>query len=384
MSTRQLSMKVLLVGGASSATLFAFVPLASALRNEGHDVLLATTEEMVPVAAQLGIPFVAVTERTLDSLLSTGRDGRPIDKPRGLAGETRFAGTWFGRLAAASIDGLREISRHWHPHLIIGGTSCYAAGLLAAERHIPHVRLAWDTLEATDTHRFADEELAPELGVLGLDHVPPPDLFLDVCPPSIRPSPAVHAAGLRWTPGNAQRKVEGWMLTKTERPRVVITSGSRLAVTGSHAFLRGLAGSVQDLGAEILVAAPESEADQLQRELPGLRVGWIPLDVIAPTCDLVVHHGGGVTALTAMSRGVPQVVLPTMDLFRDSWERLSDFGAGLTLALGAQSADDVSRACRDVLVEPSYRLHAEKLAAEIADLPGAAAHVRTLEQLVHA
>lgn len=374
-------MRVLMVAGASPATLFALVPLASALRNDGHDVLMASTEEMVPVAEKLGVPFAAVTDRSLASLLGTDRAGRPVPRPDGLDAETRFAGRWFGRLAAASIDGLAELAGVWHPDLVVGGTSAYAAGLLAARLDVPHVRVTWDALDATDTHPHADEELAPELAELGLDRLPPPDLVLDVCPPSLRSPVAPPATALRWTPGNLQRRVEPWMLAPGDRPRVCVTSGSRVAMTGSVEFLQWLAECVAGLGAEILVAAPEDAAPQLRAQLPGLRVGWLPLDVLAPTCDLVVHHGGGVTALTAMSRGVPQLVLPGLRVFGDSWQRLARSGAGIALPLGEQQLDGIAEACRELLGRDSHRTAAQGLAAEIADLPGPAAHVPRLVEL---
>lgn len=374
-------MKVLFVAGASSATLFALTPLALALRNEGHDVIMTSTEEMVPVAEKTGVPFVTVTDRTIESLLSTDRAGDPVPRPQDLLQEQRFAGSWFGRLAAASIDRLRRLAEYWHPDLVVGGTSCYAASLLSAQLGIPHVRHAWDALDASATHQYADEELAPELAALGLEKLPAPDLFIDICPPSIRSSSALTATMMRWIPGNLQQELQPWMLTRGDRPRVCVTSGSRVAVTKNEEFLRSLAEELTVLDAEILVAAPEDVAPGLRERLPEMRIGWMPLDILAPTCDLIVHHGGGVTSMTAMNYGVPQLVLPSFTVFADSWKRLERYGASNTLMPGEQTAENVAKRGHELLTTRSYRDRAVELSQEMADLPGPAEQVAILVDL---
>ncbi|UQX03427.1 nucleotide disphospho-sugar-binding domain-containing protein [Streptomyces sp. RerS4] len=375
-------MKVLFVAGPSSATLFALTPLAQAVRSAGHEVIMATTEEMVPVAERLAIPFVTVTDRTLAGLLTTDRTGAVLPLPQTLAEHRRFAGGWFARLAAYTLDDLLELTRHWRPDLVVGGTSAYVTGLLSAHLGVPHVRQTWDTLRTGEViDRHADEELAPELAPLGLKELPRPDLFLDVCPPSLRAPEDLGAPGIRWVPGNMQRKLEPWMLTRADRPRVCVTSGSRVAVTESQEFLRNLARSVRDLDVEIVVPAPEEVAGELRATVPDVRTGWIPLDVLAPTCDVILHHGGGVTAMTALHAGVPQLVLPSFPTFGDSWARLADSGAAEVLMPQEQSEASVIDACRRLLTRPEYRERAAGLSREIGAMPGPAAYVARLEGL---
>ncbi|MFF4838305.1 nucleotide disphospho-sugar-binding domain-containing protein [Streptomyces sp. NPDC001315] len=375
-------MKVLFVAGASQATLFALAPAATALRAAGHDVIVVSTQEMVPVAERMCVPFAAVTDRTLTSLLTTDRAGKPVPRPQTLDQQRHFAGSWFARLAAVSIDGLLELTGHWRPDLVVGGTSSYAAGLLAAHLGIPQVRLTWDALHNPEqVDEYADAELAPELAALGLDRVPRPDLLLDVCPPSLRAPDAAPALLTRWVPGNHQQRLEPWMLTDGGRQRVCVTGGTRVALTESQAFLRRLAEGLAGLDVEIVVPAPEDVAAELRRVLPGVRTGWMPLDVVAPTCAAFVHHGGGVTAMTAMAYGTPQLVLPKFELFADSWERLDQHGGSITLMPGEQSDENVAKATLELLTEGTRRHRAKALAAEIATLPGPAELVAPLEGL---
>lgn len=379
-------MKVLFVTGPSPPTVFWVPPLATALRNAGHDVLMATVEELTPIAEQMAIPFVTVTDRTLESLLSTDREGRSVDHPESLEDQVRFHGTWLARLAAASIDRLLALADHWRPDAVIGGTSNYAAGLLAAHLDIPHVRHQWDFLDNRASDPYADEELAPELAGLGRDRLPPPDLILDITPPSISPAPfAPNTAHARWIGTNLARKMEPWMLSSGDRKRVCVTAGSQVGgpVTRDADFLIGLARSLAPLDVEVVVAAPDDVAPGLRKELPSLRVGWMPLEVLAPHCDLIIHHGGASTALNAMAAGTPQLVLFDWLLYRSSWRRLADQGSAILLDdLADHVPEHVAKMCTSILADSGFGERARVLASEIAGLPGPTRHVAPIEELV--
>ncbi|WP_328334937.1 glycosyltransferase [Streptomyces sp. NBC_00455] len=90
---------------------------------------------------------------------------------------------------------------------------------------------------------------------------------------------------------------------------------------------------------EVLIAAPERAAEQLRPTLEGARIGWIPLDVAAPTCDLMLHHGGGITAMAGMSAGVPQLLTPEAAYGEIIGRALSGFGSGRMLRTEQLSPD---------------------------------------------
>ncbi|MEQ4303840.1 glycosyltransferase [Plantactinospora sp. B6F1] len=362
-------MRLLFVAGGAPATIFALAPLATSARNAGHQVFMASTEEMAPYIAGVGLPAVSATPLTIRHFITTDRSGAPVEIPKDPVEEMLFTGRWFGRMAAASLDPLLELAQHWRPDIVVGGTMSYAAPLLAAHLKIPFVRQAWDATEATGIDPGANEELRPELAAVGLDRLPEPDLFVDICPPSLRPPGAGPAQMMRWVPGNRQALLEPWMYTRGERRRVCVTSGSRVARDQNFDFLRGLVESVAPLGVEVVVAAPPAVADALRPELGGIRAGWIPLDVLIHTCDLVVHHAGGVTGLTAMNAGVPQVLIPKGANFVAPSQRVSDFGAAVTLLAGEDGPDQVAAACREILSDGRYAERACALSREIATLP---------------
>jgi UDP:flavonoid glycosyltransferase YjiC (YdhE family) len=378
-------LRILFVAGGSPATIFALAPLATAARNAGHQVFMASTEDMMPVVASTGLAGVPFTARPIRYFITTDRRGGRVEIPKDPKEEALSTGAWFARMAAAGMDALLALAERWRPDVVVGGTMCYAAPLLALRLGIPFVRQAWDFYEADGVHPGAEEELRPELAALGTDRLPEPDLAVDICPPSLRPPGAGPARMMRFVPANQQRRVEPWMYTRPGRPRVCVTSGSRVvrgrSYDQNYAFLRGLVRDIGRLDVEMVVAAPEEVAAALRAEVGQVRAGWVPLDVLAPTCDLVVHHAGGVTGMTAMNAGVPQLLIPKGAIMVAPSARVAAFGAAVTLPPGTDTPGAVAAACREILTTPSYAERARALSREIATLPLPAEVVPALEKL---
>jgi UDP:flavonoid glycosyltransferase YjiC (YdhE family) len=385
--------RTLFIAGGSAATVFALAPLAAAVRNAGHEVIMVANDDMVPVITQLGLPAVSVDRAPLGRYIYADRQGRPVDVPADAAAQLPFTGRWFARMGLAWLDPLLELARDWRPELVVGGTMMYCAPLLGVQLGIPYVRHTWDAVEVTEVDPGAEQELAPELAALGLDRLPVPDLLLEVCPQSLRAprlSPSRQTLPMRWISMNAQRKLEPWMYRAGDRPLVCVTAGSRVSEQSdekdyrqqSFDFLQTVATKVAGLDTDVVVAAPDEIAAQVRAKVPGVRAGWFPLDVVSRRADLLVHHGGGVTTMTALSAGLAQVVLPQWPIMTPSAHRIARFGAGIVVPPEDDSAQAVIAACEQVLAGPSYRDRAATLAKEIAGLPTPAEQIGSLESLV--
>ncbi|MET9556542.1 nucleotide disphospho-sugar-binding domain-containing protein [Streptomyces sp. NPDC006645] len=376
-------MRILFIARGNPASIFGLVPLATSARNAGHVVLMTSTETMTPVVASVGLPGVGVSPFTEDHFGEHDRFGGPLTFPAQGAREQRlFAGGWYGRLAASSLDRLFELADDWRPDLVVGGRLDYAAPILATRLGVPFVRQAVDMGEWSEVDEGAAEELRVELKDAGLDGFPAPDLPIEIYPPSLRPQNASPATLMRWRPGGGQREVKRWMYTAGPRPRVCVTPGSRATPENHLAYVRYLAEAVGALDVELVLAVPDSMADALRADFPGAHVGWTPLDVVAPTCDAIVHHAGGMTSLTSLDAALPQLILPEEDATFELGQRVADFGAALNIARSAASADVVRDACAELLGQPRYRERAGLLAAEIARLTPPPAVVPALEALV--
>ncbi|AGI86993.1 glycosyltransferase [Streptomyces albidoflavus] len=374
-------MRFLFVTGGSPATAYAITPLATAARNAGHEVLVASNQETMAAIAGAGLPGVCVSSVPIRHHITHDRQGVPLVRSDDPEEQVRSIGDAFGRMAAAYQEPLFALARDWRPDVVVGGTLTFSAPVLAARLGVPHVRHAWDSGEPVAVDVAAEREMRPELEALGLDGIPASQLLIDVCPPSVRPSEgAWDAVSMRWIPCNLQPPLEPWMYTKSGRRRVAVTAGTKTAPGYFFDYLVELVAKLKGLDAEILVSAPEAVAAELG-EATGMHVGWLPFDVVARTCDLLVHHAGGGTALTGMAYGVPQLLIPNMPKLVPPSERLADYGAARMILPGDDTPAAVTSAAQDLLTTASYGERARSLAEEVAGMPSPAEVVHLVENI---
>ena len=380
--------------GKSPAAVYSIASLATAVRNAGHQVIVAAFDELVPTILSVGLSPVSTSKETMDSVRLMERTSGPIELPTGPENQVPFVGTWFGRHAAMSLDGLIELCRAWRPSLVVGATCTYAAGIVARHIGVPHVMQKWDWLDYRALQPHAEREMWPELNEFGLSGVPEPDLCLEICPPSLAlPNDAAATRSMRWMPGNRQQSLEPWMYVRGRSPRVCLTLGSMIKggadvagtpQAGSARPSDELCGLIEKLAAkdvEVVVAGDESLANEVRERCPGVHSGWVPLELLVPTCDVLVHHGGGVTSMVAMNAGTPQIVWPP-HFFHQRYEALAGRGAAIVLSRVENSMHDAADAIDSVLSNDSYRQESAALAAEIAGLPDVASAVDAMEELV--
>ena len=355
-------MKILFTVGGSQAAVFGVAPLAAAARNAGHEILLAADEPLMAAAQSVGLPAVCITPERM-------RYGQEA------------------LTATVRLDALLELTQAWPPDLVVGGLS-HVPRVLAARLKVPYVRHIWHIAPMARRDRKAVEELQPELERLGLTELPEPDLFVDLCPPSLRPPGAPAARSMRWVPRVSQRRIEPWMYTRPEgRHRVLVTAGTRnLMLDTPGSSLRGLVDELTGTGAEVLIAALPEAAERFGPELGDVRIGWIPLDVVAPTCDLAVHHGGATTAMTLINAGVPQLIIPDNGYGKAVAEAVAGFGAAVLVdrhrpEAGRSPDEVIAEGCRTILSDSRYAERTRLLAAETAALPTPAEVLLELEAL---
>ncbi|MBT2399321.1 glycosyltransferase [Streptomyces sp. ISL-100] len=374
-------MRILFVTGGSPATAYALTPLATSARNAGHEVLVASNKETMEAIAGAGLPGVCVSDVPIRHLITTDRAGDLVPKSDDPDVQMRSIGHAFGRMAALYQEPLYELARSWRPDVVVGGTLTYSAAVLAARIGVPYVRQSWDSGEPQVVDVAAEIEMRPELEALGLGGIPDSALWIDVCPPSVRDPEAPQGTSMLWVPCNLQPQLEPWMYTKGSAPRVAITAGTKTAPGYFFDYLVQLVDKLRHLDAELLVSAPPAVAGELS-EATGTKVGWLPFDTVARTCDLLVHHAGGGTALTGMVYGIPQLLVPNMPKLVAPSERLAAYGAARTILPGDDTPDAVATAAEDLLTKATYRERARSLADEANAMPAPAEVLNLIEKLV--
>ena len=366
-----------------SAHFLPLVPLAWAFRPAGHEVLTAVPENFVPTALRSGLPVTScgpAVDFTPD--LPVRPSPRALDRPA----QRHTHGLAFARIARSGLPGLGTLMDEWRPDLVVSERAESAGPLAAAVRGIPWVKYHWSVSRLDEYAHAAAQEFAPEIGRTGLGGHPVPAAVLDPWPASLRLPHARGHLAVRHTPSQGDAEVPGWARTRsTARVRVCVTAGTLLprhdpggVPEPMMSVLEGLAG----LGVDMAVAVD----DDLAAGWPPLpaavrHAGRLPLAEVLRTCDLVVHHGGQGTSLTALAAGIPQLIVPGMDDQFDNAEALARAGAAITVPAHEAVPELLTKCAAELLEDVAHQGAAARLADEIRRQPAPSHLVEPLCEL---
>ena len=361
--------------------LWDVVPLGWALRSAGHDVRIAAlpnlTEDIVATSLT-AMPAGPLFDTTLVPDWSGQEDSL-----------VPFA-TTTARLAGLLAHGLAGRLDRFRPDLVLHEPLDLAGSIIAQQAGVPAVHVSCGPPYAPRAVEALTKAAASIRRRQGLPaEVPPPALVVDICPPSYQDPERRLAAPhqpMRFVPYNGPGAVPDWLREPARRPRVCVTMGTG---TAGQPLLSRIAGALAELDVEVVVPARPEVAPQLAAAVPTARVvEWLPLKLLlAAGCDLVVHHGGPGTALTALSYGVPQLTVhvhdhPAAGEHYINSRLLKACGAAIGLNGRTMTDEDVASAARTLMGEPGYRAAAPAMAAEIRAMPSPAETVEVLERLV--
>ncbi|MER6687605.1 nucleotide disphospho-sugar-binding domain-containing protein [Streptomyces minutiscleroticus] len=384
-------MRILLTSVPLHGHVLQLVPFSWALRAAGHEVLAAVPEEFTPVVRKAGLAAMGTCEGvTMRQMIGCTRDGTPIPRPADPEGRIRRSGRGFGRMAAHALEQTLRIAERWRPDLVVSEPTEYAGRMAAGRAGVPWVEHGWGLPVSSFYREAAEEELTPELTVLGLERLPDPRFLVDVWPPEVRggrtSAPPWPVLPMRYVPYNGSTVVPDWVRAPRERPRVCVTLGS-LPQDRAHPLLDGILRGLARAGAEAVLAMDDAgQVVPAGRDAPAMRaVGWLPLDQVLPACDLVVHHGGPGTTMTSFVHAVPQLVLPGFHSDTAAYAHaVAEVGAGRRLDSADVSPERIEAECRILLGDPRHRESARSVADSMARMPSPARTVSAVEQAVAA
>jgi MGT family glycosyltransferase len=196
--------------------------------------------------------------------------------------------------------------------------------------------------------------------------------------------PTAHA--LRTTPfdRSGDETLPGWAAGLPAQPTVYATLGLALFNRTPGIFpaiLEGLAGEPLNV---ILTVGRGNDPAFYGAPPPNVHIeAYIPQTLIFPRCELVITHGGWNTVLSALSHGLPLLVIPIGADQPQNAQRVQMLGVGRVLDLAHLTPDAVRQATWELLRNPHYRQNARRVQAEMASLPGPEHAVELLEQLAH-
>ena len=397
-------MKVLFATAPGYGLTLPLVPLMWAARAAGHEVLLATTSEMVPVGVAAGLAVYDVfPERDVwsDLMARVSSDEEPSDD---LPEEYRLAaraGNPFGLFTVTMSEGTVAAGRAFGPDLVVY-SSDHAAGMLtAAALDVPALevgnRVSWSMRDLdwrTEHHPFGEDEISDLVRVrLGIgDAKPRPIARIDPRAPSMGGMAdgeedhdgrdGVPWWPMRFVPFNGGSAVPDWALRAPDRPRVAVTLGTVVPAITGVSSLAVVISALGGMDVEVVLAAGTADLTSLG-ELPAnvRSVGYLALSSFLPTCAAIVHHGGSGTTAAPLYYGVPQLVLPAFADNPLAAERVAERGVGLSDDPTTVDAATVRRHVERLLTEESFRTAAAEVRAEMAAQPSPAEILGALTRL---
>ncbi|PWU58586.1 glycosyltransferase, partial [Micromonospora globispora] len=169
-------MRVLVASAPLIGHVFPLLPLALALRDAGHEVLVATAADGLG-AARSGLPVRDVAPRFDFGRIARGVLLRhPLIARAELAGTagTRGAGLLFGQVNDELADGMVALAEEWSPDLVLHEPFAVAGALAAARVGVPAVRHENSLFDGRELVMVTTDRLTDALRRHRVTAVPPP------------------------------------------------------------------------------------------------------------------------------------------------------------------------------------------------------------------
>ncbi|MGW6458102.1 activator-dependent family glycosyltransferase [Streptomyces sp. NPDC055078] len=308
----------------------------------------------------------------------------------------------------AMVDDLVRHARWWQPDLVVWDALTFAGPVAARACGAAQVRLLFgldligrmrasylDALRRVPAGRREDpmeEWLGWTMRQYGGEFVE--DLVvgqrtIDPLPPSLHFPAGADRVPMRFVPYNGGAVLPDWLREPPGRKRICLTLGvSHREVYGVDRLPIGeVLAAVDGWDVEVIATLNEAQLASVTKVPDNVRVvDFVPLDALLPSCSAVIHHGGAGTFNTALSCGVPQLILPDGVWDTDHKARLlEEGGAGLRVA-DPERADAASLRgmLTRLLDDPSFTAAAGRLRRESRDMPAPSAVVPVLEELAAA
>jgi UDP:flavonoid glycosyltransferase YjiC (YdhE family) len=369
-------MRIAFSGTGFIGHLVPMVPLMEAAVAAGHDVAVLTSGDLEgflhrEASEALTVlpagPLAGVTMRRMGAELGVSPATDPVPPV--------IAEFFAGQVVDAGIDDAMRTGTSWAPDLVVGETMDHIGPFVAAAVDAPFVRHTFGPTRPkplTDALRSVAERRARLLGLPMAEPVAVVDVFPAALQPGA-PRPAVPVLPLRpevhggGGPGPAPAPAAPGLR------RALVTFGTVFTDPG----LRDRAAASFDPRRWDLVVTTGADAAPPTSDRGRTYVGFTPLGDLLPGTDVVVTAGGAGTVLAALRAGVPMVVAPQGADHEVNAARAEEAG----VAVIVRDPADAGRAADRIAGDPAVQQRARRIAADIAQLPPAAAVLAQLERL---
>jgi UDP:flavonoid glycosyltransferase YjiC (YdhE family) len=376
-------MRIMISTRAGAGHFGPLIPFAKAFLRNNDEILVTAPAEAAPMIAEAGFDHHVIPPPPPHD-----RDAK-FAKARQMSYDEANAyvvGELFIRIdARAAYPHMLAAIEEYEPDIVVLEASEFAAALAAEAAGVPavcvgitqasHMRVLGGTVAAALDELRAEFGLEPDPDLERLNAVP----YFTLVPEQLEdPAAPGPADALRFrVEDDVPRPLPDWW-ENTAWPLVYVTFGS---VAPSMDYFPELYRDALDalalLPVRVLVTVGrDRDPAEIGPVAANVHVArWVPQADVMPHAAAMVCHGGSGTVTMGLAAGVPMAVLP---LFADqphNARRVADLGAGVMVERVTGLADAVRR----LLVDATYHESAQRIAAEIAELPtvdAAAAIVR--------
>jgi UDP:flavonoid glycosyltransferase YjiC (YdhE family) len=339
---------------------------ARAFARDGHDIRVAIPEEAVDLVGRAGLeawPLPEPDTGVRDAVFARTR-GVSNDEANAIVVGDLFAGVY----ARASLPGVLAAVEGFRPDVIVHESSEYAGPLVAELTRLPAVHVCVGLIALGDaTIGWAAEQVDAIRREQGLSPDPRGERLYDrptlsLMPPSLDGrTPASYFREPHPEPSPLPWPGDG-------RPLVYLSLGSVAPSTDAYPGLyRAAIDFLAELPIRLLVSTGGQDPAALGSLPDGVRAErWVDEPALGHHLAAMISHGGAGSIRTALTSGVPLVVMP---LFGDqplNARAVAAAGAGIAVEDGPGG---LAGAVATVLEEPAYARRADEIAGEIAALP---------------
>jgi UDP:flavonoid glycosyltransferase YjiC (YdhE family) len=370
--------------------LHPMLPLATALRDAGHDVVFTTGAEVAGTLAEAGFElrpagpdFASLVTEALqrypDTSFATPQDQQRFGFER-LFSELRVE---------ATIDEATRLARAFAPDLVVNETADFVGPLVATLLGVPNTTVGVGLLLLDDWQRLAAAGVARAWEAAGL--TAPADaglyrwLYLNQLPRTLQRTtlcslPSVQDLRPIVFGENTVLPADLEHLGR-DRPLVYVTFGT---VFGDPAPLRTVIDDLRDLDLDVLVTlGPDGDPGIFGAPGPHVVVRrFVPQGAVLQRCRLMVTHGGTGSLVGALRFGVPVVVIPMGADQAENAERIVKIGAGRVVDASTLRPGVIRSNVLELIADEVASGVVAALRDEIAEMPPPSEVVAVLEKLV--
>ena len=378
------NVKIMFASLGAYGHLYPMMPLAHACADAGHEAVIATGP---PFLGQLPLPTVPgyPPNLELDWAIQEARRRHPD------LHDQDFSMAMFADVTAEfAIPTMIEQCERVRPDLVVyegmhtgAGVAASVLGIPAAAYAIALASFIYNYLHSATVDYQRDTWLQRNLtppegnGLLAAALINP-------APPTVRQTdgsrvPTIPIRSVAYNEFSAG--VPAWLNGPRSRPRIYLTLGT--VSFGAVEVLSRAIAEIAPLDVDVLVAVgPEGDPAALGEVPANVHVErFVAQSAVLPLVDLIVHHGGTGTVLSALEVGLPQLLLPQgADQFFNA-DLLTTTGAARALPNDAQQPGAITEAVQALVGDSQERETAARVRDEIAAMPSPAEVVPALFEL---